>query len=275
MKWMLWAANVQTKSLADRLVAAQAGGYRSMSVFPLDISAWRDAGLTLADIVRSCGCAGVNIDVLDPFAQWLPDWSPPETLSEQDRAFTGFSEEQVFEMALGLRARAINLVEPYGRSVDIPVGIKEFGRVCDRAATSGLRVSLEFMPFSGIPDLASAWAIVDGADRQNGGLTFDIWHYYRSGPDPLLLSQIPAAKIFTVQLSDGRLPAHDDLLVDLYQRLVPGDGDLDVGGIVATLDGMGALGEVGLEIFGPALTAQPPLEIGRRSTRALRSVLLR
>ena len=33
---VLWAANVRTKSLDDRLVAAQASGFDAMSVFPID-----------------------------------------------------------------------------------------------------------------------------------------------------------------------------------------------------------------------------------------------
>lgn len=273
MKWMLWAANVQSKGLEERLVAAHAGGYRSMSVFPFDIANWREAGMTLEQIARRCGIAGVNVDIVDPFAQWLGDWPAPDGLSAQDQAFTGFTEDEVFEMAVGLRARAINLVEPYGRPVDTALGVDRFGRVCDRAAASGLRVCLEPMPFSGVRDLQAAWDIIDGAGRENGGLTFDVWHYLRAGENPSLLSTIPAAKIFTVQLADARLPAGEDLLADLYERLVPGDGDLDIAGLVGTLATMGALEEVGVEVFGPGLTSLEPAEIGRRSQRVLQGLL--
>lgn len=37
---VLWAASLRTKSLDDRLAAAQAGGFAHMSVFPIDWRNW-------------------------------------------------------------------------------------------------------------------------------------------------------------------------------------------------------------------------------------------
>ena len=273
MKWVLWAANVQSKTLDERLVAARAGGYRSMSVFPFDVAGWRDEGLDLADIRRRCGVAGVGIDVVDPFAQWLPDREPPEGLSDDDRAFTDFDEDEILDMAVGLGARAVNLVEPYGQPVETGLAVERFGHVCDRAAEEGLRVQLEAMPFSGIADLDAAWEIVRRADRPNGGLTLDVWHVLQAGDDPLARSRIPADRIFTVQLADAPAPVGDDLMTELYRRVLPGEGVLDVAGIVASLRTAGALDEVGIEVFGPGLTSLPPDEIGRRTRRALAALV--
>ena len=83
-----------------------------------------------------------------------------------------------------------------------------FGALCDRAAEHGLLVALEFIPeFTNIPDVATAHAIAERADRPNGGLCVDIWHYLRGPSDE---SQLRAAahRILAVQLDDGPPQPH-------------------------------------------------------------------
>jgi sugar phosphate isomerase/epimerase len=43
-----------------------------------------------------------------------------------------------------------------------------------------MQVALEFRPYSNIPDVAAAANIVAEADRANGGLCVDTWHFFRA-----------------------------------------------------------------------------------------------
>lgn len=97
--------------------------------------------------------------------------------------FGAYSVHDCLGFAQDLGADLISLIEPYGRHVPAELGAEACARVCDQAAGQGLRVQLEFMPFSGILDLRSAWEIVRLAGRSNGGLVLDRWHFYRSAPD--------------------------------------------------------------------------------------------
>jgi sugar phosphate isomerase/epimerase len=82
-----------------------------------------------------------------------------------------------------------------------------FGVLCDRAAEKGLLVALEFIPHSGIRDMVVAWEIVKGANRPNGGLIFDTWHFQRGGTSHEAITTVPPEKWFTLQLSDAeRVP---------------------------------------------------------------------
>lgn len=269
MARILWAANAQSHDLDGRIAAAKAGGYEAISLFPFDVRRFLAAGLDYATMRARLADAQLRVEVMDPFARWLPDREPPATWTAAERAFTDFDEDAVFEQALELRARCINLVEPFGIAVDVELGAACLGRVCDRARPLGLAVLLEAMPFSGIPTLAHAWSIVQRADRPNAALTVDLWHYLRAGADPLGLSQIPADRVGTVQIADGVADPGEDLLTDLYRRLLPGDGALPLRPVLEGLHRMGALTNVGVEVFGPALTSLSPHEIGRRSRRAL------
>ena len=72
-------------------------------------------------------------------------------------------------------------------------------------------------------------AVVSAADRPNGGLAFDTWHYLRGARDDALLDQIPGDRIFVVQINDAAAEPVGSLLNDtLNHRRMPGEGDFDL-----------------------------------------------
>ena len=86
----------------------------------------------------------------------------------------------------------------------------------------------------------------DAADRPNGGLAFDTWHYLRGTRDDALLEQIPGDRIYVVQIDDATAEPVGSLLNDtLNHRLMPGEGAFDLAevlSIVAHKDGVGSRG---------------------------------
>lgn len=76
-------------------------------------------------------------------------------------------------------------------------------------------------------------------------------------------------------MSDASGPTPDDLLTDSYRRLVPGDGNLELGLVLDVLEAKGAMTEVGLEVFAPALTSLLAMEVGRRVRRSLLAITRR
>ena len=59
----------------------------------------------------------------------------------------------------------------------------------------------------------------------------------------------------------------------LHERQLPGDGALELGGLVQGLREIGAVAPVGVEVFSDELHALDPLEAARRAGAALRRVL--
>jgi sugar phosphate isomerase/epimerase len=272
---VFWAANVRTKPFAERLAAAVAGGFAEMSIFPIDVKTFADGGLPPDQLRARAAAEGVRIAVLDPYARWAPDTTPAAWASPSDLAFTDFDEDAVLRMAEALGVESINLIETFGNAVDPDAGAERFAAFADRAAQYGWRTQLEFMPFSGIPDLAAAWEIVRRADRPTAGLTFDSWHYYRGTPDDALLRTIPGDRIFQVQLADAPWALRGRTLVDdlLHYRLFPGEGEFPLRALVRTLAAAGGLGSVGVELFSDAVDALPPADVGRRAREALDAAL--
>jgi sugar phosphate isomerase/epimerase len=158
--------------------------------------------------------------------------------------------------------------------VPVDVAAAAFAELCDRAASHGLLVHLEFLPWSGIPTLQAAWDIVRRADRNNGGLMLDTWHYIRSGGTLAGLREVPGEKILGVQLADA--PATPDGVIfdeTMRRRRLPGEGDGQLAELVRTLDAIGCHAPLGVEVFSDALAELPVQEVARRAAAALHSLL--
>lgn len=268
---VLWAAAVRTKSLDQRLVAARAGGFSHMSVFPIDWRTWTAQGMTGQQIRAKLCDAGVRILIIDPFVQWVPGFAMPPEYPPDYRGFIDFSESEILHIAEELEAETINCVEGLNQPYGTPALVDAFGAFADRAAARGLRVTLEFMPISSLPDLAAGWRIVEAVDRVNAGLCFDTWHFFRSQADFTLLAALPGAKIFEVQLADALLAWQAPTLTEdlLRFRRLPGEGEFDLARVTGALKRIGAWRSVGPEVFADAMDALDAETIGTRCARSL------
>jgi len=262
-------------SFFERVAAAVAGEFSAISLWGRDYRDARDEGLSDRDIALLLDDHGLSVAELDPAWWWLPGAAevhiPPELDSE--RIF-GFGEPELFAIAERLGARSLNAVDIFGGRWTPAEATEAFAALCDRAADHGLLVQLEFLPWSRIPDLASAWPIVRDAGRPNGGLAIDAWHYFRSGSDTGALRSIPGARIVGIQLCDAPATAEPDpFRATLHERLLPGDGGLDLRALVGDLRAVGAEAPFGVEVFSDAVHARDPREAGRAAGESLRRLL--
>jgi sugar phosphate isomerase/epimerase len=177
-------------------------------------------------------------------------------------------------MAVAFGADLISVLALYDPPVSPALGGPAFAALCDRAAAHGLRLQLEFIPGTGIHDLTAAWEIVAAADRPNGGILLDTWHFFRSGSSFELLEQIPADRIFGLQIEDAPAePPADPAHESLHGRLLPGEGGLELERFIAAVaDKVPAL--TGPEVFSDELGALPAAELGRRLSESTRSLLV-
>jgi sugar phosphate isomerase/epimerase len=112
---------------------------------------------------------------------------------------------------------------------------ERFADLCALAAPHGLTADLEFMPWTRVPDLATARGIVEAAGAPNGGVLVDALHFDRSTSTLGEVSALPPALVNYVQLCDG--PAEYDPspegLATLARtaRLFPGEGAIDLVGL--------------------------------------------
>lgn len=259
---------------AERLDAAADAGFTAVSLWGRDVAAAEAEGLGYADMRAMLADHGLAVAEMDPAWWWLPGAAdihiPPEVDSED---VFRFGESELFAMAGELGARSVNAVDVFGGAWDTDGAAEAFAGLCIRAAEHNLLVHLEWLPWSKIPDLATALAVVDRAGQPNGGLNIDAWHVVRSGTALDDLGRIPGHRILGIQLCDGPLAPEDNLIeATLHRRRLPGEGQFDMDSIVASLVATGTTAPWGIEVFSDELHELPADDAARAAGRALRAV---
>jgi sugar phosphate isomerase/epimerase len=132
-----------------------------------------------------------------------------------------------------------------------------FGRLARLAAGFGLTVDLEFMPWTGVPDLATARRIVEAAGETNGGVLVDALHLDRSASSLAEVAALPRGRVNYVQFCDGPkdYDPSDAGLIEVARRarLMPGEGGIDLAGLARAIPADAVLS---IEIPNHALAAR-------------------
>ena len=130
--------------------------------------------------------------------------------------------------------------------------------LCRRAAEHGLVVHLEWLPWSKIPDLATALEIVRKAGAPNGGINVDAWHLVRSGTRLAELAEVAGELILGIQIDDGPAEPEANLVeATLHHRALPGEGEFDIPGYVEACQHVGYEGPWGVEVLSEELRNLP------------------
>jgi sugar phosphate isomerase/epimerase len=265
----------QGVSFRERVAAAAAGGFAGISLWARDYWLARDDDeLSDADIRALLDDNGLAVAELDGVWSWTPGADRTFSPEHDPAAFFRYKEDDLYRIGDAVGARSVNAVDVFGGEWGVDDAAEAFAALCDRAAEHGLLAHLEFLSWSKIPDVASAWAIVRTADRSNGGVAVDSWHFFRGSADWDALRTVPGDRIIGVQLSDGPADPEENLMAaTLRERRVPGDGDFDLTKLVSTLGEIEAAAPLGVEVFSDALHALPPDEAAVKAGDGTRAVL--
>lgn len=144
----------------------------------------------------------------------------------------------------------------------------DLGRLADRLASisdlagrHGLTAVLEFFPWTVVPDLETAAQVVEAAGRSETGILVDTLHFDRSRSRSEDLDRLPPSRFPFVHVCDAPVRERyttDELLhAGRAERLPPGEGEIDIRGILAHLP---ADVPVALEVPMTAMTAADGVE---------------
>lgn len=264
-------------SFRDRVDAAVAAGFAGISMWGRDYTRARHDGHSDAEIRALLDDAGLAVAEVDPAWWWLPGAaetgaSIPERYDAQD--VFGFAPDELFRIAEVIGARSVNAVDVFGGDWDLDDAVSACAELCAQAAEHGLIVHVEFLPWSKIPDLATAAHIARSVARADCGILVDSWHFTRSNGDLDELRALPGALVKGVQLNDGPLAPEADLVeATLHDRRLPGDGEFDLTSLVSVLDAIGADAPYGVEVFSDELHALSPADAAQRAALATRRVI--
>jgi len=263
---VLCSGTIRAAPFAHTVFAAANAGFQGVSLYYDEYAVARASGWRDRDLRAHLDDHGIAVAELDGRMDWLPGDTGAAPVIE------------FLDAAAALGARSVTVIEARGRRVgtDVPfdVAAEAFASVCDRAAARGLLVHVEYFPWSGVPDLRTAYEITRRAARENGGVMVDVWHHVR-GPDRGSLDfGVPCTSVLAVQVSDVADAAHDDVRVEArHQRALPGEGVGNVEAVLRALRDAGCVAPIEVEVYSDALARMSPADAAQRAADALHRVL--
>ena len=250
----------------ERVAAARNAGFEGIG---LRAEAYVDAlneGLFDAHILAILEKYGMQVTEVEYIVQWAAE---PRSYEQK------YKEQLCFHMCELFGVNQINcgLMETYS----VEYTAQKLKELCRRAGK--YTIGVEPMPYSGLPDVKKAWAVVKASGCDNAKLILDSWHWVRAGQsyDPQVLAEVPAGKIVSVQINDVQAhPYAKSILRDesMHDRMLPGTGFGDTVGFVKMLKEKGVEPAVmGVEVISDAILATGVEAAAKANYDATRAVL--
>lgn len=260
-----WTLGDQCK-FEERVKAAKDAGFEGIG---LRAETYVDAlaeGLHDQDILDILDKYDIKVTEVEYIVQW----------AEENRSYEQkYKEQMCFHMCELFGVNHINcgLMESYS----VEYTAQKLKELCQRAGK--YTIGVEPMPYSGLPDIKKAWAVVDGAKCENAKLILDTWHWVRANQpcDLALLEGIPAEKIVSVQINDVHdRPYAKSILRDesMHDRLAPGTGYGDTTAFVKMIRDKGVEPKAfGVEVISDAILEKGVAEAAKINYEGTRKVL--
>ncbi|WP_455852430.1 sugar phosphate isomerase/epimerase family protein [Pantoea endophytica] len=242
----------------ERLRAARAAGFDQVEIWRDDVQA------STPQLAKQLQLGFTNVQVLRDFTG-APDRDRQQK-REELRQFIQIAQTIGCDT---IQAPASTREDCVAARID-----EDLHWMASEAARYNMRIMYEPMAWCSVDNtLPLAWERLQRLDQPNIGLVVDLFHICALGGDASQLDGIPADRIYEVQLCDmAEMPPQDKQPLSEYarhQRLLPGDGIIEVERFVDKLKSAGYSGPVGIEVFNDKLKAQPADVAAQKAWQAL------
>ena len=248
--------------LADKLDAIAGAGFDGVEIFDNDLVA---SPLPPAEVAMRCADLGLTIDLFQPLrdVQGVPPGRFPAVLHRVRTKLEVMAE-------LGAtRVLACSSVAA-DSSPDIDQTAEQLHAVGALAAEYGGTVAFEALAWGRhVNRVGQAWEAVVRAGHPAVTLAVDTFHMLARGDDGAALAGIPGDRIGFLQVADAPLLDMGLLEWSRHHRCFPGQGTLDVPGVVAAALTAGYRGPVSLEVFSDVVRQVDPEVTARDAKRSL------
>jgi 4-hydroxyphenylpyruvate dioxygenase len=248
--------------LQDKLVAAARAGFDAIELFDNDLIG---SPLSPREVAARCEDLGLEIALFQPVRD--VEGVPPETFEavlHRLRTKLGVMAE------LGTRTLLACSNASTGAIDDLDLSAEQLHRVGEVAAEAGVTVAFEALAWGRhVNRVGRAWDAVVRADHPAVTLAVDTFHMLARGDDGDALTGIPGDRIGFLQVADAPWLDMNLLEWSRHHRCFPGQGTLDVTGVVAATLEAGYRGPLSLEVFSDVVRETDPEVTARDAMRSL------
>lgn len=251
-------------TLEDKLAAAARAGFDGVELFEPDLIG---SHLSPREVRLRAAELDLAIDLYQPLRDF--EGVTPATLERNlHRADAKFDvmEELGATLMLVCSNVSSDVID------DDSLAAEQLSALADRAAERGIQIAYEALAWGRhVSEYDHAWRIVREADHPALGVCLDSFHILSRATRLDAIDEIPAEKLFFLQLADAPHLVMDVLQWSRHYRCFPGQGGFDLAGFTSRVLDAGYTGPLSLEVFNDVFRQADP---GRMAVDAKRSLLI-
>ena len=252
MQYCLNTSTIKPQALLDKISLAGEAGYDGIELWLNDVLEHVARGGEVSDVEKALADNGLIVPSVIAIRQWgdFEGWEHQLVLEEARRRF-----------ALGARIGARFIVAtPPMESAETKHLPERYRELLEIGREEGIRPTFEYISFfKSAHTLRQAWEIVQEADDRDATLILDAFHNWNSESTLDDLRAIPVDCISHYHIDDAH-PEKPPLTQTDPDRVMIGEGQIDLAAEIAILKEKGYDHTVSLELFNADLWTADPAE---------------
>jgi len=264
MKYCLNTSTIKPVRLLDKIQWVGEAGYDGIELWINDVFEYVARGGEVSDLEKALSDQGLIVPSVIAMRQWgdFEGWEHQLVLDEARRRF-----------ALGARLGAPFIVAtPPLENPKTSHLATRYRELLEIGREEGIRPTFEYISFfKSVYTLKRGWEIVQEADDPDATLILDAFHNWNSNSTMQDLRAIPLERISHYHIDDAD-PVKPSGSQKDPDRVMPGDGQIDLSAEIQVLREIGYDGTVSLELFNSDWWAKNPqetLKIGLERMKSL------
>ena len=246
-------STIKPQSLLEKISLTAQAGFKGVELWINDIYEFIGQGGEVSDVEKSIADHGLIVPCMIAMRQW----GEAEGL-EYNLAL----EEAKRRMELAARLKSPYIVATPPRDpCDLRQIATRYKDLLDLGRQVGVKPTFEYIGFfQSASKLSHAWEVVQAANDPDGTIILDSFHNWNSHSSLADLEAIPLERIshFHIDDADPNKPAGTQMDPD---RVMLGEGKIDLKAEIEVLRKKGYEGTVSLELFNQQLWEQDPAEV--------------
>lgn len=263
-RYCLNSSTIRPAPLLDKIRIAGETGYEAIELWHDDMDTFLAQGGSLADIRHALADQGLHVPTTIYLKGWL-ETSGDAHRQEMDEC------RRKMDHAAAVGAVHVIAGPPAGKA-DRVQGGRNYRELLEEGLKRGVRPAMEFLGFvDEYNRIEDALEIMDRSGHPDATIVLDPFHIFRGGGSLESIASLPGARIAISHFNDTpasppRVEQHD------RDRVMPGDGHLDLRRYLQLLSGTGYDRWLSLELFSEELWNGDPREAARIGLEKMKAV---
>ena len=263
-RYSLNSSTIKPAPILEKIRVAAAAGYEAIELWHDDIDRHLRNGGQLSEIRQAVDDEGLVV----PTSVMLKGWCEPDGPKYEQGI-----EECKRRMDQSVAVGAIHAVAgpPHG-PVDFDLAGQRYGELLDLGLAMGVKPAMEYLGIAQeVNSIGAALQIMNNSGHPEATIVLDPFHDFRGGAGCEDISRLTAGQIAVCHFDDAPAnpPWNEQRDPD---RVMPGDGIIDLRRFCELLRQVGYDRWISLELFREDLWEQDPLTVARSGLEKMRSV---